>query len=803
MRAILVALILATPAMAADRTPLEAAPSPVDNPLQGLVPYAADVRTFFPHSLEFNYLPFSAIVKGYDEFDWKPIERLLDEIAARGHQAVFRIYLEYPNKKGVIPDFLVKDGLKVHKYLNTNTQPLPPANVETPDYEDKNLRRSFKNFIAALGKKYDGDPRIGFITAGLLGTWGEWHTYPKNELFASKTVQTEVMDAYEAAFQVTPVLLRYPAGEKTNQKAPNAKRKFGYHDDSFAWATLDTGKKNDDWFYLPALKSAGPEAELKWKTQPIGGEIRPEAWGKVFDDKPGDKQIQDFRRCVEETHVTWLMDSGMFEKKQTADRIKRATEKVRRMGYDFHVPGVTIDKAAGDKLTVQVEVFNRGVAPFYYDWKPEFGLIDSGKVVKTFPGSGKITDLLPGDKPRVWDDTLDLSGVKPGNYKLALRIPNTLKNGHPLRFANKTQDADAPGWLTLGSVVRAASSPPAWSPRTTDWSKNPKPALGDWGFDRPGYPKGLYIHGVTVVEGQPITNPVIYDNDVYDDVFDDELALVMASLGKLNLVGLIVTPVLTDGWGFSKPEWKQTAHAVRRLAEASGLNMSRIPEVAIGTEAASEKEGIDKVSAGAKLYVKLIQEQFKNDPSKPLIVNIGGQGATLASAWKLDPTIADRCIVYYTDIKVYNGHYRWASELIAKHFRVVSWGDDHWWITKKGQNEWRVLPRPKNAEGKDNAADSGEWKAFTDMKKPILDDMVKQFQTRGEYCQGLKKGDGYLDGTFLHAWLPGLFADADIQKIRGSAVLHITKFTPENEELVKKFANAILLDPRAYQHKKR
>ena len=40
--------------------------------------------------------------------------------------------------------------------------------------------------------------------------------------------------------------------------------------------------------------------------------------------------------------------------------------------------------------------------------------------------------------------TLDLSGVKSGTYELAIRVPNPLRNGHPLKFANKTQDADAP-----------------------------------------------------------------------------------------------------------------------------------------------------------------------------------------------------------------------------------------------------------------------------------------------------------------------------------------------------------------------
>src|SRR5690242_3589392 len=78
---------------------LEYAPAPVDNPLKGLVPYAADVRDRFPHSMEFSYLPLSALVIGPDQYDWRPLETLLDAVAQRGHQTVFRIYLEYPGKK--------------------------------------------------------------------------------------------------------------------------------------------------------------------------------------------------------------------------------------------------------------------------------------------------------------------------------------------------------------------------------------------------------------------------------------------------------------------------------------------------------------------------------------------------------------------------------------------------------------------------------------------------------------------------------------------------------------------------------
>jgi hypothetical protein len=433
------------------RRALEYAPAPVDNPLKGLVPYQADVRSFFPHSMEFNYLSYGALVRGYDEYNWQPLEALLDDIASRGHQAVFRIYLEYPDKKGVIPKFLIEDGLKVHKYLNTNTQPLPPAQVETPDYEDPNLRRSLRNFIAALGAKYDGDPRIGFITAGLLGTWGEWHTYPKEELFASKDVQNEVMDAYEAAFRKTPVLLRYPAGVDAWGKAPNAQRRFGYHDDSFAWATLHTGKEDEDWFFMTLLQTAGPEALSKWQSAPIGGEIRPEAWVKVFDANPRSKSIQNFIECVEATHASWLMDSGMFEKKQKPDRVERAIQNVRRLGYEFHCPAVVLDENRGG-IDIDLELENRGVAPFYYDWPAEFGCLKDGKANATATVDGKLYGLLPGDAARHLRGRLDTKGLSAGRYAIGVRVANALANGKPIRFANATQDADAEGWLTIGEI---------------------------------------------------------------------------------------------------------------------------------------------------------------------------------------------------------------------------------------------------------------------------------------------------------------------------------------------------------------
>lgn len=424
------------------------APGPADNPLKGFVPYAGQ-GSQFPHSLEFGYLSLAALMTGPTNFNWEPLERLLNDIAARGCHSVFRIYMEYPRKPSGVPDFLVTAGVKLRAWTNSNTQPFPPALDHTPDYEHPQLRAALTNFIAALGARFDGDPRIGFITAGLLGTWGEWHCYPHSEWFASKTVQAEVMDAYETAFRKTPVLLRYPAGDNHHAHASNSRRSFGYHDDSFAWATLETGRKQDDWFYLAALRRAGPTAMDRWRTAPIGGEIRPELWPCLWKDA-GCNEGQDFARSVQETHATWLMDTST-SRRLTVDERVRAIAAARSLGYELQV----LQAAAslkGRQLEVSVTITNRGVAPFYAGWPVWLKAAGSrgGEAVAEIPLA--LSTLLPATTA-TRSVSLDLSPHSTGEVTLLLGIPNPLKGGRTFRFANADQDRDRPGWLTIGRFV--------------------------------------------------------------------------------------------------------------------------------------------------------------------------------------------------------------------------------------------------------------------------------------------------------------------------------------------------------------
>jgi hypothetical protein len=330
-------------------------------------------------------------------------------------------------------------------WTNTNTQPHPPAIDHTPDYEDSRLRAALTNFIHALGRRYDGDPRLGFVGLGLLGAWGEWHNYPNDRWFASKTVQREVMDASEAAFKKTKLAARYPAGTNDHRDADNGARAIGYHDDSFAWATVHTGKKNDDWFFETRLRSAS--ALDKWRTQPIGGEVRPEVWKCLFDEPSCAPQGQEFDRCVTVTHASRLCDEGVFRGQIKGATRERAIDAVRRMGYELHVASVGASFASADgMLTIALTVTNTGVAPFYYDWPVELGVLNSKKqIVAKWKPDWKLSAIVPGEVAKAWWFSGDAKPLAPGAYQLLLRVVNPLPKGAPIRFANESQDQHVPG----------------------------------------------------------------------------------------------------------------------------------------------------------------------------------------------------------------------------------------------------------------------------------------------------------------------------------------------------------------------
>lgn len=436
-------------ATAADAKPgewvsLAAGPVPASNPLQGFVPFAGTYDAL-PHSMEWFYIPVSAVVTGPGNYDWSALESQLNAIAGRGHQAVFRFYLDYPGKPTGVPQYLLDAGVASHAYTDYDNQGISVS----PDYEDPRLAQALDGFIAAFGARYDGDRRIGFIQMGLLGFWGEWHTYPHDGYAApgnwapSATEQQRVLLAYTAAFTRTKLQVRYP-------NTANSGLNVGYHDDSFAAETLPgTG-----WSFVDKLQQA--DATNKWLTQPVGGELRPDLQPCIFDvpipcPLVADPAQKDFAGSAAATHASWLLNHYGFGPGYAGDARSNAAAASQSLGYRFQATGYSL--ASGPqkgKSELSVTVRNIGPAPFYYDWPVQVAAVNSdGKIAKTWTTAWQLTTIKPGMSP-TFKTPLSTNGLAAGYYTLVMRPVNPLANGVPLRFANATQDQTVPGWLTLG-----------------------------------------------------------------------------------------------------------------------------------------------------------------------------------------------------------------------------------------------------------------------------------------------------------------------------------------------------------------
>lgn len=460
-------------------------PAPVDNPLKGFLPfYDAAEEAYFtdgddwrerptqlPYSLEFFYLPLNRLMNNLDDFNWTELDKRLAEVASRGNQSVFRVYLDYPNKPSGIPQFLIDQGLTTYSYTEHNNG--KDAASLAPDYNDERLLDALDNFISALGARYDGDPRIGSIMIGLIGFWGEWHTYPYDgnlkspNLMPTDANMKRVLAAMDAAFDETQLVLRYPVD---NDTLKTKEFDVGYHDDSFAFQTLPPSLGGQGWHFWGRINDAG--VTDFWKQNSMGGEMRPEIQLKMWDHDPPryneplnpieGAQGEDYYTSLNLTHASWLITQGIFQTPLDAAQLARATEGSRRMGYEYYVPAAYLDAADGC-LKIGVELENRGIAPFYYDWKVELAAQSDNGIVKIWEPDWKLKGILPntnGFDNNMLLESIDNPQLSDGSYNILMRLVNPLEqinaDAKKFHFANAEQNDN--GWLQLGSVVVANSA---------------------------------------------------------------------------------------------------------------------------------------------------------------------------------------------------------------------------------------------------------------------------------------------------------------------------------------------------------
>jgi hypothetical protein len=402
-------------------------PGSLDNPLKGWCPYTNAGPIYQPYSMVFQYISWRELEPKQGEYQFEKWERSWDSKLGKNKHIVFRVFIDYPSQRSGLPDWLRQAGVQETDYDDY-------GGGKSPQYNDEKMLAAMEHLIAALGKRYNTNPRVAFIQLGLLGFWGEWHTYPQPKLYATPATEQRVIEAYRKAFPDKKLMVRYARDFAGQQEW------LGFHDDMFPEDT-DNGQ---DWSFLAGIRREGRSEN--WKRAVVGGEMVPGKAGQWLG-----ANYEKTLEMVERSHFTWVGPyCPALESQNSATFSQRSEELVRKMGYEFQITEVTHAQSIirSEPLSLRLKGKNIGVAPFYYPWVVEWGLLDtSGKVVAVQPTKWDIRLWLPGEFQEQTQLQFD---VPAGKYRLALGIRDPWTHQPAIGLANDVTAVD--GWQVLSEL---------------------------------------------------------------------------------------------------------------------------------------------------------------------------------------------------------------------------------------------------------------------------------------------------------------------------------------------------------------
>ncbi len=401
-------------------------PGPLNNPLKGWVPFADEGTNLNqPYSAVYFNVSWRELEPIQGKYDFKKWESQKWSLAAaKDKHIVFRVYLDYPGTPTGVPQWLLDKGLKMTPYSEH-------GGGKSPDYSDPRLQKALLSFVDALGNEYNSNPRVAFIQLGMLGFWGEWHTWPHTEWFATPEFQQTFINRMLKAFPNKKLLARNPATEAGKFST------IGFHDDMIPQDTLGP----DEWMFLPSMKAAGKDNN--WKKHPTGGEMVPGGASQYMGTEYGQTL-----EAVRQAHFSWMGPYCPALTNSTDPQfVARCQELVRKMGYQFYLQNANI-KSDKNNFVLTINGFNQGVAPFYYPWPVQFALFDSNsKLVETLNTKIDLREWLPGSFQV--KESLKIN-LPTGKYSLGIGVIDPYLKKPNIEFANELSRIG--NWQILGQI---------------------------------------------------------------------------------------------------------------------------------------------------------------------------------------------------------------------------------------------------------------------------------------------------------------------------------------------------------------
>jgi len=366
-------------------------------PMTGIVLWSTnEAAATAPIQLEYAYLKYDQVVQEKGKYDWQPVERLLNGIAGRKHQAILRWHDTYVGEPTGVPAFI--KALPNYHETTAKSENKPTG---FPDWTNDEWQAFVLEFFTRFAEKYDRDPRMAFVQVG-FGLWAEYHIYDGpmklGETFPDKNFQLAFSRHLASQFRETPWMISVDAAGDHTPFAEDPKLSqapFGLFDDSFNHR--GHGKENE-----PNWRTLGMD---RWKHAPTGGEF---SFFNKKDQKdalaPNGPYGIPFAKQAAKFHVSFIIgdDQPRF---QNADVIRHAG---MNCGYLFKV-----NRFVASSTASELEIQNTGIAPIYYDAFPAINGVRSETSLKgLLPGESRNFRIANGGKIPVL--TIDCDRLVPG-----------------------------------------------------------------------------------------------------------------------------------------------------------------------------------------------------------------------------------------------------------------------------------------------------------------------------------------------------------------------------------------------------
>lgn len=410
------------------------------NPYKGYAPYA---DTFYadptiPQSLVYDDVTWKALEPEQPgTIDWNALEDDWAGHTALGRRIGFRFKCADPwsGTNIDIPGWLVSAGVATFPYS------IDGGSGHLPDWDDPVFLAQHDRIIAALGDRYNNDPRIAWIDVGSYGIWGEWHVYQNEHLAASQATKQRILDAYLAAFPDKQLVIPFDDDFAT---AYMAERGHGIRNDC-----LGTADSND-WFdeSMDALS-------IDMDALAAAGIVTGEFCGSEQGAREGFSDRFDLNLdFIVRNHWSFIGPAGGSLLVATGTLLDNAQTAYKRMGYRFRIEQARWNNPASAQLSLAITMINEGNAPLYYPFPVHIALAQSGTVAAVMEMTDASWDCrtwLPGETIMTANIPLP---VTPGTYDILFYLIDPDTRQPEIRLANAGHDGN--NRYHLGSVTVAA-----------------------------------------------------------------------------------------------------------------------------------------------------------------------------------------------------------------------------------------------------------------------------------------------------------------------------------------------------------